>query len=181
MTCRFPKTDIRWELRRLRLANLNIERIGEILKDLRRLEVLDLSRNRLTTVSKRELDAFATEIEELRLDGNRLYNVTGAFDAMKDLETLSLAGNRLKPFDDETGLVTFPDTLMDKLDKLENLDISNNSFTYIPERLAKAFGRGNHLNIGLKHNPFYCDYRIRPINTFMKLAPQAGRCPSEIR
>jgi len=70
---------------------------------------------------------------------------------------------------------------MDKLDKLENLDISNNSFTYIPERLAKAFGRGNHLNIGLKHNPFYCDYRIRPINTFMKLAPQAGRCPSEIR
>lgn len=174
-------SDIRWELRHLRLANINLERVGEILGNLLRLRTLDLSRNRLTTISKEELQSFAEKLEELRLDGNRLVNVTGAFDTMKQLQTLSLAGNRLKLFDDETRKVTFPETLMDHLDKIENLDISNNSFTYIPKKLAEAFGRGNHLKIGLSHNPYYCDYKIKPIHQFMSLQIQSGRCPSEIR
>lgn len=162
------------------LANVNLEAIGELFRGIKRLNVLDLSGNLLTTVSKQELEDFAPNLEQLILDNNRLTNIVGAFDDMKQLERLSLAGNKLK-LKDEEGKVTFPETLMDDLDQLENLDISNNSFTYIPERLATAFRRKNHLKIGLAYNPYYCDYLTKPLYEYLKLPTQGSRCPSQIR
>ena len=173
-------SDIRWEIRKLYLARVNLEEIGELFRGLKRLTILDLAGNKLRSVSKRELEDFAPSLEELNLAENQLTSIADVFDEMKQLERLSLAGNRLRLYNEEKE-VTFPDTLMDNLDRLESLDISNNSFTYIPVRLATAFQRKNHLRIGLAHNPYYCDYRVRPLNLFLNLPTQSGRCPSEIR
>ena len=168
----FDHADIQWELRKLYLANVSLDKIGHLFKDIKNLNVLDLSRNRLKTISDHELDDFAANLEVLLLAGNQLVNIAGAFDKMLRLRRLSLADNELR---------TFPPSLLNESYRLPNLDLSDNLFTRIPEELAGNFSRGNPQNIGLEGNPFRCDWRIKPLHDFMKLERQSGRCPAEIR
>ena len=155
--------------------------IGDLFKGITRLTVLDLSRNRLETISSDELIDLAEDLVVLLLAGNQLRDITGAFDKMLLLKRLSLAGNKLRLLDPETKQETFPISLLDKLYRLEGLDISDNLFTHVPKDLVADFARGNHQNIGLKGNPFHCDWQIQPLHNFMKMERQSGRCPSEIR
>ena len=131
------------------LANVSLDRIDDLFKDIKRLNVLDLSGNRLETISSEELDDFAA-----------------------NLEVLLLAGNLLR---------TFPLSLLNKSYRLQSLDFSDNLITHIPEALAGNFSRGNPQNVGLKGNPFRCDWQIKPLYDFMKLERQSRSCPTEIR
>ena len=120
--------DIQWELRKLLLANVTLSKVGKLLEKIRRLEVLDLSGNQLESISEPEFIAFAPNLRVLRLGGNRLTKIDSkTFQGMKLLESLLLAGNRLKSMDYETQ-EEFPDDLLDKLPLLATLDLSNNLF-----------------------------------------------------
>ena len=168
----FNHSGIRWELRKLYLANVSLDRIDDLFKDIKRLNVLDLSGNRLETISSEELDDFAANLEVLLLAGNLLGNINGAFDKMLRLRRLSLADNSLR---------TFPLSLLNKSYRLQSLDFSDNLITHIPEALAGNFSRGNPQNVGLKGNPFRCDWQIKPLYDFMKLERQSRSCPTEIK
>ena len=163
------------------MANVSLAEIGDLFNGIMRLNVLDLSGNRLETIASDELDDFAGNLKDLLLAGNQLRDITGAFDRMELLETLSLAGNKLRLLDPETKQEMFPLSLLDKLYRLQSFDLSDNLFTHVPKELIADFSRGNLQNTGLKGNPFHCDWQIRPLYNFMRQERQSGRCPSEIR
>ena len=173
--------DIQWELRKLLLANVTLSKVGKLLEKIRRLEVLDLSGNQLESISEPEFIAFAPNLRVLRLGGNRLTKIDSkTFKGMNLLESLLLAGNRLKSMDYETQ-EEFPDDLLDKLPLLATLDLSNNLFTYIPEKLVKRFSFNSQLKVFLKDNRYHCDWKVAALNNYMKQNSQGSRCPAEVR
>jgi Leucine-rich repeat (LRR) protein len=157
--------------------------MGLTFSGFQRLRILDLSHNRLATVVRNEVKDIEASLEVLFIDNNQLKDINGAFDNMKMLERLTLAGNQLqfKSPNMELEKIYVPEDLFDKLDKLRYLDLSDNDFTYFPPKMAETFGHSNNLKVVINNNPYHCNYKIEPLYKFLNKEAQLGRCSAAIR
>ena len=125
-----------------RLRNLNLAANSltdvptEALHKLKRLELLDLSRNRIEYVAD---GAFKTlSLQTLKLAENNLTLSAGAFSGLdKSLKNLNLKG---------TGLRSLPDGVS-RLSSLAFLDLAQNSITQLPARAFAGMGSLTALNL----------------------------------
>ena len=125
-----------------RLRNLNLagNRLAEVptsaLQKLKRLELVDLSKNRIEYVSD---GAFETlSLQTLKLADNNLTLSAGAFVGLeKSLKNLNLKG---------TGLRSLPEGI-NRLSSLAFLDLAQNSITQLPPRAFSGLSSLTALNL----------------------------------
>ncbi|XP_037068590.1 uncharacterized protein LOC119089889, partial [Pollicipes pollicipes] len=125
---------------RLRNINLAGNSLTEVptgaLQKLKRLQLVDLSKNRITLVPD---DAFKTlSLQTLKLADNNLTVSADAFSGLeKTLKNLNLKG---------TGLRTLPDGI-ERLSSLAFLDLAQNSITQLPPRAFAGLESLTALNL----------------------------------
>ncbi|XP_049770853.1 chondroadherin-like protein [Schistocerca cancellata] len=138
---------LRDSLVELRLADnllgdgLNPVFSSQELRGLRRLALLDLSRNQLRALEPGLLEG-CTELQELLLDGNALSEVpSSSLNGPRALSVLSLSGNRIE---------AVPTGAFSGQSSLERLELANNSITTLEGSAFTGLSRLRYL--GLSRN-----------------------------
>ncbi|XP_049541002.1 leucine-rich repeats and immunoglobulin-like domains protein sma-10 [Anopheles darlingi] len=150
---RLRQVKIPTELRRLFASHNHIDRIVTIGQN-RKLKVLDLSNNKLTTVSWASM---YSELEELDLGHNEIEDVQHVhFPAQIKLKKLLLNNNRLFTFDLSNG----------RLRQLQVLDLSYNQLTYVDSN-SKIFDRLQQLYL---HNNAIVTLRLSANNSLQNIS-----------
>jgi hypothetical protein len=142
------------------LKNIGITSIPKTICDFSRLEMLDLSENRLTRLpesfekltnlthlglndnqftSLPELFGELTKLQVLNLRGNQLTRLPESFGKLADLQALNLRGNQLTTLPESFG----------ELSALRDLDLRGNQLTTLPE----SFGNLNLRTLYLDDTP----------------------------
>ncbi len=116
------------QLRRLQLLNLTHNKLTWVpgcLGELKQLQTLSLSHNQLTSIPER-----LSELKQLRaleLNDNQLASVPDGLGEIKQLQWLSLSRNQLRWVPDRLG----------ELKQLQSLELSGNQLASVPESLGQ--------------------------------------------
>ncbi|KAL1916327.1 uncharacterized protein VTP21DRAFT_5944 [Calcarisporiella thermophila] len=124
-------------LRELLLSHNDMRHIPSSLQHIETLTHLDLSNNRLRDVELGRLDALR-ELTNLWLYNNRLETIPSGFERLEQLCYLNLSNNYFS---------TFP-LVITKIVTLEQLDISFNKLTQIPEEIGRLASLRRLLLVG---------------------------------
>ncbi|XP_019620927.1 PREDICTED: slit homolog 2 protein-like [Branchiostoma belcheri] len=137
---------------------------------LKKLEVLDLSNNKLKTFPGAAMAKLGKKLKSLNLGGNWLAGSLTA-DSFKGLEALE--GLYLY----NTNFTTIEEGLFASLKKLTVLDLSKNNFEALPEGAIK--GLDNLKEIVMFGNPFTCDKDASWLSGWIeKNPPEIGAGPT---
>ncbi|XP_035663236.1 slit homolog 2 protein-like [Branchiostoma floridae] len=137
---------------------------------LKKLQLLDLSNNKLKAFPKGAMDKVGAKLKSLNLGGNWLAGSLTAesFKGMEALEGLYLYN---------TNFTTIEDGLFASLKKLSVLDLSKNNFESLPEGAIK--GLDNLKEIVMFGNPFTCDKDASWLSGWIeKNPPEIGAGPT---
>ena len=112
-------------LKELRLSNMNLHSIPLPIFNLQNLEILDLGNNELTYIN----DSFGklSNLQYLDLTDNNLSEIPSSFFYLPFLEQLFLRNNKIQ---------ILPKNI-EALQSLRLLELSNNCITYLPEEIGK--------------------------------------------
>ncbi|XP_053296603.1 matrix-remodeling-associated protein 5 [Pleuronectes platessa] len=144
-------------------------------KDMKSLQILKLSYNKLSEISSPLTFSGLTSLLRLYLDHNLLQHVhPRALLQLPSLKLLRLQGNRLHQLHPHT-LCTLSLLNTYYFSTLRHLDLSNNSLTTLPtDTLATA---PLLETLGLQANPWSCDCRMNWFPSWSLAHPGLMKCP----
>ncbi|KAK1902463.1 Matrix-remodeling-associated protein 5 [Dissostichus eleginoides] len=147
----------------------------EAFRDLKSLQILKLSYNKLREISSSLTFSGLTSLLRLYLDHNRLQHIhPRALLQLPSLRLLRLQGNRLHQLHPRT-LCTLSLLNTYYFSTLRHLDLSNNSLTTLPrDTLATA---PLLETLVLQANPWSCDCRMNWFLTWSLAHPGLMKCP----
>ncbi len=136
-------------LKRLELKNNKIAIFPEFLRRLDSLNFLELSENRIKSIP--DSIGYLDSLEYLILDNNQIKSIPESIGNLKSLKSLGLNGNQISVFPEtildlefleylslkRNQLETIPETLLQKLKRLQWIDIRENDSLQLPELFKK--------------------------------------------
>jgi len=121
----------------LKISGSNIGNL-QLLPQLPKLEVLDLSNNVITTLAEGKIHSISPKLKKFKACVNKITDVTITdFQGLKNLEVLELCNNPLDISNDR---------FLQGLTSLRYLDLSNTKLSHIPQSLLKDIPELQHLN-----------------------------------
>lgn len=132
-------------INRLTLSNLNLKEIPDLIYELLKLELLDISKNQISFISEKITNL--TFLKVLRANDNNLTELPSYIFNIKNLVYLNLQNNKLSTiyfkksnikflYLSHNNLTCIPENI-DCLKKLEYLFIGNNPILRLPSNMKK--------------------------------------------
>ncbi|XP_044584724.1 slit homolog 3 protein-like [Cotesia glomerata] len=144
----------------LLMSNVQLQNIeSNSFEDLGNLLLLDLSRNQIGDIAKHTFDDL-TNLMTLRLDHNKLDSIPDVC-GLKNLESFSLAHNKIKIIDDSMSCLSkvkelnLSNNILDEINseafssfaELEKLDLSSNKLVILPDNWIPLTSNLQHLDL----------------------------------